>query len=399
MQWGGIKPALLSVIGLIYIYIFYKEINKKIKLHNYMKSWEYNKESIIEFASLSGKDLVTVFLAQEINQLYNKILLKKVCIARLIATIVTSVFAFLLLHYSYVNTLFKSFAVFVLLAYVYTLLYFDKYYFLNKEAKKMPESPLSEVINSQIADETEKHKYVFCKVLSIILLPLSLTCFVILNAESKITIEKTEVGYAVTSYRHGLLVEEMGLEIPDTFEGNPIVSIEEKAIANNNRLTEIVIPDSVLYIEKSAFSNCKNLSKIKMSRNIIRINSAAFKGCSSIEWISLPESLKEIGGEVFMYCTSLKSAIIPSGVTEIRGGCFSGCSSLENIKLHDGIVDIHANAFENCSSLKEIDLPPKITEIHAYTFEGCAALKQISLPLGVTRIALTLSMAANHYLM
>ena len=66
--------------------------------------------------------------------------------------------------------------------------------------------------------------------------------------------------------------------------------IEDFEFANDEYLTEYVIPDGVKEIGVDAFSGCTNLQSV-----------------------TIPDSVKEIGGYAFAGCTSLKSVTIPRG--------------------------------------------------------------------------------------
>lgn len=250
----------------------------------------------------------------------------------------------------------------LLLALLYVWLYhrWEPVKFLCAEVRKQPDREISQVVSELTAEQSSRS----FKIIGIAAFVLSFVIFIGCTINERFVWKTVDGGYSLSAYHPGLLKQSQQVEIPGTYQDQPVVAIGKGAFRSNSALRQVSIPNTVTLID-----------------------SAAFKGCSRLETIRLPEGLRTLNGESFMDCTSLRKIVIPEGVTEIRGNTFDGCVSLETVQLHDGILDIHAYAFRGCKALKAIDLPPKITEIHAYTFENCTSLEKIHIPVGVTRIA------------
>ncbi len=92
-----------------------------------------------------------------------------------------------------------------------------------------------------------------------------------------------------------------------------VKGIESCAFLDCDRLTEIIIPDSVICIENSAFSGCINLTKIDIPEGVNVIGNETFNDCSKLSSVSLPSSIDVIGGHAFSNCEKLKEIIIPVG--------------------------------------------------------------------------------------
>lgn len=105
-------------------------------------------------------------------------------------------------------------------------------------------------------------------------------------------------------------------------------------------LTEIVIPDSVMYNEKTY--------------SVTSISNSAFSGCSSINSITIPTSVTTIGEYAFKNCSSLIAIKIPAEVKIINYQTFYNCTSLSSIAFHDSIKSVDNTAFSGCSSLKSV---------------------------------------------
>ena len=81
--------------------------------------------------------------------------------------------------------------------------------------------------------------------------------------------------------------------------------IDSSAFWGCTSLTNINIPDSVIYIAPGAFAGCTSLKSIALSNNVRRILYFAFAGCSFTS-ITIPNSVIEIGEEAFGGCESLR---------------------------------------------------------------------------------------------
>ena len=151
---------------------------------------------------------------------------------------------------------------------------------------------------------------------------------------------------------------------------------------------------------------------------ITKIGDRAFEGCNKLTRVVLPNSLIEIGLDAFRECNSLKEVIIPSSVTMIESEAFAHCSALSRITLHDTISMIGDSAFEsvqdinvyitdlekycaggiishlpgrkhlylNNEPLTHLVIPESVTEIGSYTFADCIDLESVTIPSGLTTL-------------
>lgn len=143
------------------------------------------------------------------------------------------------------------------------------------------------------------------------------------------------------------------------------VTIATYALANNARLTEVTIPNSVQYIGYGIFSNCTNLETLNIpfvgeSRNAKSspraVLSHHFSGDRLTEdyyETNQPYSSSSYDGMSVFMPISLKNVNI-TDANQIPYGAFSGCSSLEKISINQGVKTIGAKAFINCDNLDEL---------------------------------------------
>jgi len=72
-----------------------------------------------------------------------------------------------------------------------------------------------------------------------------------------------------------------------------------------DRLTDVILPDSVREIGCGAFIGCSSLSNIQLPKNLQKIGDNAFMSCTALAEVNLPASLAFVGSEAFYYNTAL----------------------------------------------------------------------------------------------
>lgn len=123
-------------------------------------------------------------------------------------------------------------------------------------------------------------------------------------------------------------------------------------------LTNLIIPNGVIYIGDSAFWGCIALKNLILPNTIITIDKTAFNGCHSLTSLKLPqnENFTTINDYTFNNCNSLTSLTIPNNVTDIGNSAFYGCESLITLVIPNSVINIEESAFENGYDLEKIDL-------------------------------------------
>ena len=185
--------------------------------------------------------------------------------------------------------------------------------------------------------------------------------------------------------------------IPDS-----VKSIGNGAFFGCSSLASVTMGNSIQIIGKEAFSNCpierasmptvaiSRIAKSKLKEVVITsgqiIGEEAFFGCNKLTSVIIPNSVVSIGSSAFSGCNKLTSITIPDSVVSIGSSAFSGCSKLTSVTISDSVTSIDSFTFKSCSKLKRIVIPKSVTSIGDWTFSGCSKLTSIVIPSSVTSI-------------
>lgn len=155
------------------------------------------------------------------------------------------------------------------------------------------------------------------------------------------------------------------------------------------RLTNITLPDNLVFIYNQAFYCCTDLLLTTLPDTVRYIHPSAFCKCTSLQLDKLPDSLKELGTSAFSGCTSLVLTSIDNAthISALKSSVFSGCTSLELSVIPAQITSIEAFAFQNCTGLTQITFKGTPTSIHMNAFKGCSNLTVINVPWAEGEVA------------
>ena len=100
------------------------------------------------------------------------------------------------------------------------------------------------------------------------------------------------------------------LVIPNSYEGLPVTTIGEKAFERCEKITSVVLPDSVTSIGSSAFQFCISLTSVEIPNSVTSIGRGAFCSCESLPSVVIGDSVTSIGSPTFYDCSSLTSIYV-----------------------------------------------------------------------------------------
>ena len=142
------------------------------------------------------------------------------------------------------------------------------------------------------------------------------------------------------------------VEIPDT-----ITEIPNRAFANYENLTSVILPASLEIIGEQAFDNT-SISEITIPKTVTTIKDGAFAFCKSLESVTFEEGMTILPSDLVtvetIYCGVDENGQ-PDGWTEYSyefNGGFLHSYALKKIYLPSTLEIIEENVFGNCNNYK-----------------------------------------------
>lgn len=108
------------------------------------------------------------------------------------------------------------------------------------------------------------------------------------------------------------------LTVPETVDGMAVTAISDSCFADCDRLTTIILPDTVTVIGEKAFSGCDNLRGIYIPEGVLSIGAGALAQCPALEAVAFPQSIAEIGDGCLDDCSSLQHIFYDGTYTQWR---------------------------------------------------------------------------------
>lgn len=150
------------------------------------------------------------------------------------------------------------------------------------------------------------------------------------------------------------------------FEGDnyTVTAIAEGAFSYS-KVTDVVIPNSVIELGCEAFLGCNELKNITLSLNINEIPRECFLGTSLVN-IAIPEGVRKVGYAAFQDCHLLHTVMLPSTLERIEAYAFNDCHNLYEIYCA-AVNPPKANAWGTFDGVGNVDVVvPDDDAINAY---------------------------------
>ena len=185
-------------------------------------------------------------------------------------------------------------------------------------------------------------------------------------------------------YRNGLTE----VTLPDS-----LLFIGERAFMENN--VSLTLPNNLTYIGEYAFAYTNivgtltlknivygtgvfshtNISKVILEEGIITIPGDMFRRTPKLEEVILPTTLEQIDNNAFESTPSLKNILFPDGLKVIGSSAFSH-SGLETLIFNHQIT-IESRAFQESLNLESIDFNHKEIVIEDEAFRDTSSLENV----------------------
>lgn len=122
-----------------------------------------------------------------------------------------------------------------------------------------------------------------------------------------------------------------------------------------------VIPDGVEEIYHGCFASNTYITELTLPESLIYIDTWAF-AYTPIQELVIPDSVTEIGGYACAYMTRLTEIETPPNLSYISSATFAGCANLAKVTLNEGLLEIGQSAFAG-TAVRDIVIPTTVTNI------------------------------------
>ena len=163
--------------------------------------------------------------------------------------------------------------------------------------------------------------------------------------------------------------------------------IGEEAFKDNDNITKIIIPESVMQIDSRAFMNCTALEEVYFvseekqpiaTAKITLIYDYVFYNCPKLRKVDFSNTKTlTVAYDCFAGCTSLQEVVAMTNIGTMHDRAFQGCTSLTSVDL-TGLHMSGDNVFEGCTRISDIKTG-KFTAIGNYMFKDCVNLRNVTL--------------------
>ena len=171
------------------------------------------------------------------------------------------------------------------------------------------------------------------------------------------------------------------LNIPAEIDGYPVSAIGTAALAAQDALISVAVPQGISVIKPFAFYNCARLAQVSLPQGLARIGTSAFQNCQNLSGIRVPEGIATLESAAFSGCLRLSTVSLPASLREIELLAFADCQSLTDVEIPEGLQTLSDAAFSGCEALEAVSLPASLTAIYGNPFAGCGHLT-VSAPDG-----------------
>ncbi|MBQ9730337.1 MAG: leucine-rich repeat domain-containing protein, partial [Clostridia bacterium] len=175
------------------------------------------------------------------------------------------------------------------------------------------------------------------------------------------------------------------LVIPAEHEGKPVTSIASRAFYECDKLTSVVIGDSVESIGNGAFCDCGGLTSIEIPDSVESIGWEAFMLCNNLTnayYMGTADSWAQISfgyesnplcyAKNFYINNELVTEINLTTATKVSNYAFYRCTNLTSVVIGDSVESIGEYAFFGCPKLVEVvNKSPYITVEKGEWDNGC----------------------------
>ena len=215
------------------------------------------------------------------------------------------------------------------------------------------------------------------------LLLFSIIILTLIGCEKRTCPLDNEIWYTTTDgeqiYLSGILASENEIVSNKYIGGMGIITLRKPLVnlnpifQNQDRVTSVVLPNSLTNVETFAFMGCTSLRCFEGkfasedNRSLIVNNRMVAFAPYNLEKYSVPNGVTDIAPRMFQGCKELKYVTLPNGISVIRERLFQESGLVECV-IPKGVTTIESWAFDSCNDLKFVDIPGSVVSAGSYTF-------------------------------
>lgn len=181
-----------------------------------------------------------------------------------------------------------------------------------------------------------------------------------------------------------------------SFSSNPLQNGADLYV-NGEKMTELVIPDTITSIARWAFRGCSSIVKVTVNGNNTKINEGAFAYCENLEEVNFYGN-GYYGEDCFQSCKKLQCVNFYGDWSEQVGGFYYStpwayCENLKRVRLNEEYVegdnsyDSHQMGYTRklFPYVSEIIIAEGTEKIGKGRFYDCDSLKTVYIPSTIKR--------------
>ncbi len=186
-------------------------------------------------------------------------------------------------------------------------------------------------------------------------------------------------------------------QLKEVIIGNSVITVGEGAFMYAD-VTHVEFGDHVEVIGTDAFYYNFNLENFTLPETVRIIEKSAFSWCcNKLTEVVIPDSVTELGVYAFCNCDSLVTVTIGSGVTAIADDAFCHCDKLTGIWVSEDNTAFCSDENGVLYSKDKTELiqipntyigdfviPDGVVSIREYAFYGCKYITEVTIPASVT---------------
>ena len=172
-------------------------------------------------------------------------------------------------------------------------------------------------------------------------------------------------------------IDTQSVTVPDGVE-----VIRRHAFNGRSSVKNVVLADTVSQMDPRIFYYCTNLENVNLGTQLTAIPDDSFSECNKLSSVVIPDTVISIGMRAF-YETNLTSVSLPSSVLSVDTYAFERCSSLVSMSAYGLDTNFRQSVFNQCNNLQSVFISSNLEYSGNSIFSECQHLYYVHMPNAV----------------